>query len=95
MKPNGQDFPEHPHSSPASSPPPNYSTPCVPSFVTREEPKDILVEVLRAKEPLGTPQTDTSTATEPDKQADDGLDKEKKLASKLEYKTLEQEEMRL
>ncbi|OJD11906.1 hypothetical protein AJ78_07412 [Emergomyces pasteurianus Ep9510] len=50
MKPNPQVFPERPHSSPSSTPPPNYSNPCVPSFVTREELKDILVEVLRMKE---------------------------------------------
>ncbi|EGE09447.1 hypothetical protein TEQG_08849 [Trichophyton equinum CBS 127.97] len=49
-----QDLPKHPHSSPSSTPPPNYSTPCIPSFVTREELKDILVEVLRARESSGT-----------------------------------------
>ncbi|EEQ35373.1 hypothetical protein McanMca71_004760 [Microsporum canis] len=84
-----QNLPKHPHSSPSSTPPPNYSTPCVPSFVTREELKDILMEVLRAKESSGTAQTTPGPTTEPDMQADeDKLDKETKLMSKLEYKTV-------
>ncbi|KAF3484267.1 uncharacterized protein GIQ15_03591 [Arthroderma uncinatum] len=92
MTPSGyptQDLPKHPHSSPSSTPPPNYSTPCVPSFVTREELKEILVEVLRARESSGTAQTTPSPTTEPDTQADEHkLAKETKLASKLEYKTV-------
>ncbi|GBF63954.1 hypothetical protein TMEN_6622 [Trichophyton mentagrophytes] len=87
MTPSGypaQDLPKHPHSSPSSTPTPNYSTPCVPSLL-----KDILVEVLRARESSGTAQTTPSPTTEPDTQADEHkLDKEIKLASKLEYKTV-------
>ncbi|EEH40126.2 hypothetical protein PAAG_08975 [Paracoccidioides lutzii Pb01] len=61
MKPNPQVFPERPHSSPSSTPSPNYSNPCVPSFVTREELKDILVEVLRMKESSGPSQSTTKS----------------------------------
>ncbi|OJD16913.1 hypothetical protein AJ78_02950 [Emergomyces pasteurianus Ep9510] len=94
MKPNPQDFPERPHSSPSSTPPPNYSNPCVPSFVTREELKDILVEVLRMKEsssPLqSTAQsTSPSSITEPDTKANEKKSiKKVTRASKLEYTTV-------
>ncbi|EDN02618.1 predicted protein [Histoplasma mississippiense (nom. inval.)] len=94
MKPNPQDFPECPHSSPSSTPPPNYSNPCVPSFVTREELKDILVEVLRMKESSSPSQsTAQSTAPNPTAELDTKANekestKEVTRASKLEYTTV-------
>ncbi|KAL2375095.1 hypothetical protein RJ035_002706 [Blastomyces gilchristii] len=76
MKPNPQVFPERPHSSPSSTPPLNYSNPCIPSFITREELKDILVEVLRMKESSGPSQSTTKSGApgptaEPDTEANE------------------------